>query len=141
MVSSTEVTAQARTGTTEDALLAASHRELDALFRGSPAGRWFARLAVAVDDRRWDRFSTWVGIALIKGIRDNMRQHNLFDTNDTDRPEVYTPEGMRWIDDNDMLSVPTRHHPDLAPVLRNVDNAFASWPLLGGAGAPPAQVR
>lgn len=30
----------------------------------SPAGRWFARLAVAVDDRRWDRFSTWVGIAL-----------------------------------------------------------------------------
>jgi hypothetical protein len=268
MASSTEVTAQARTGATEDALLAASHRELDALFRGSPAGpvptgvldgtalllpggpaaaaliqalvwqgkvvdpggtslrnritplgiravtarvrhdeclvdgrpcvvfdysrtslvargvrdevrlfapglylgvvwlvghrvgwfalrerqpgtgsppspadRWFARLAVAVDDRRWDRFSTWVGIALIKGIRDNMRQHNLFDTNDSDRAEVYTPEGMRWIDDNDMSSVPTRHHPDLAPVLRNVDNAFAPWPLPAGAGAPPAQVR
>jgi hypothetical protein len=48
---------------------------------------------------------------------------------------------MRWIDDNDMSSVPTRHHPDLAPVLRNVDNAFAPWPLPAGAGAPPAQVR
>jgi hypothetical protein len=46
------------------------------------------------------------------------------------RPEVYTPEGMRWIDDNDMSSVLTRHYPDLAPVLRNVENAFAPWPLL-----------
>ncbi len=49
------------------------------------------------------------------------------------RPEVYTPEGMRWIDDNDMSSVLTRHHPELAPVLRTVENAFAPWPLLGGA--------
>jgi hypothetical protein len=48
------------------------------------------------------------------------------------RPEVYTPEGMAWIDDNDMSTVLTRHCPDLAPVLRNVENAFAPWPLLGG---------
>jgi hypothetical protein len=47
------------------------------------------------------------------------------------RPEVYTPEGMRWIDDNDMSSVLTRHYPDLAPVLRDVENAFAPWPVLG----------
>jgi hypothetical protein len=48
-------------------------------------------------------------------------------------PEVYTPEGMRWIDDNDMSTVLVRHYPDLAPVLRTVQNAFAPWPLLGGA--------
>jgi len=48
------------------------------------------------------------------------------------RPEVYTPEGMAWIDANDMSSVLTRHYPALAPVLRNVGNAFAPWPLLGG---------
>jgi hypothetical protein len=46
-------------------------------------------------------------------------------------PEVYTPEGMRWIDDNDMSTVLVRHYPDLAPVLRSVQNAFAPWPLLG----------
>ena len=49
------------------------------------------------------------------------------------RPEVYTPEGMRWIDDNDMSSVLTRHYPELAPVLRDVENAFAPWPALGGS--------
>jgi hypothetical protein len=46
------------------------------------------------------------------------------------RPQIYTPEGMAWIGDNDMSSVLTRHYPDLAPVLRHVDNAFAPWPLL-----------
>ena len=47
-------------------------------------------------------------------------------------PEVYTPEGMRWIDDNDMSTVLLRHYPELAPVLRSVDNAFAPWPRVGG---------
>jgi hypothetical protein len=47
-------------------------------------------------------------------------------------PEVYTPEGMRWIDDNDMSTVLLRHYPELAPVLRSVDNAFAPWPVVGG---------
>jgi hypothetical protein len=46
------------------------------------------------------------------------------------RPEVYTPEGMAWIDDNDMSTMLVRHCPDLAPVLRGVENAFAPWPLL-----------
>ena len=43
-------------------------------------------------------------------------------------PGVYTPEGMSWIDDNDMRSVLVRHYPALAPVLGGVDNAFAPWP-------------
>jgi hypothetical protein len=46
------------------------------------------------------------------------------------RPEVYTPEGMAWIDDNDMSTMLVRHCPDLASVLRGVENAFAPWPLL-----------
>lgn len=43
-------------------------------------------------------------------------------------PRIYTPEGMKWIDDNDMRTVLIRHYPALAPVLRGVDNAFAPWP-------------
>jgi hypothetical protein len=43
-------------------------------------------------------------------------------------PEVYTPEGMAWIADNDMSTLLVRHYPDLAPMLRTVRNAFAPWP-------------
>jgi hypothetical protein len=42
-------------------------------------------------------------------------------------PRVYTPEGMRWIEENDMGSVLLRHYPELAPALRGVTNAFAPW--------------
>ena len=42
-------------------------------------------------------------------------------------PRIYTPEGIRWIADNDMTSVLTRHYPELAPALRGVPNAFAPW--------------
>ena len=42
-------------------------------------------------------------------------------------PRVYTPEGMRWISENDMTSVLLRHYPELAPALRGVTNAFAPW--------------
>jgi hypothetical protein len=47
------------------------------------------------------------------------------------RPEVYTPEGMRWIADNTMSSVITRHYPQLAGTLRRQRNAFAPWRLAG----------
>ncbi len=42
-------------------------------------------------------------------------------------PEMYTPEGLRWIDDNSMVSVLLRHFPELGPSLRGVTNAFAPW--------------
>jgi hypothetical protein len=42
-------------------------------------------------------------------------------------PAVYTPVGMRWIDENTMGTVLLRHFPDLAPALRGVKNAFAPW--------------
>ena len=41
---------------------------------------------------------------------------------------VYTPEGMRWIDDNTMSTVLLRHCPELQPFLAKVENAFAPWP-------------
>ncbi|WKG03215.1 peroxidase family protein [Mycolicibacterium sp. HK-90] len=42
-------------------------------------------------------------------------------------PRVYTPEGMDWIDRNDMTSVLLRHYPELEPALRGQRNAFAPW--------------
>ena len=42
-------------------------------------------------------------------------------------PEVYSHEGMKWIDDNTMSTVLLRHYPNLAPSLKGVRNAFAPW--------------
>ena len=42
-------------------------------------------------------------------------------------PRIYTPEGMAWVDDNDMASVLIRHHPELAPALRGQGNVFLRW--------------
>jgi hypothetical protein len=46
-------------------------------------------------------------------------------------PEVYTPVGMRWIDDNGFASVLLRHFPNLRPALRGVSNPFAPWSRVG----------
>jgi hypothetical protein len=42
-------------------------------------------------------------------------------------PEVYTPVGMKWLEDNTMSTVLLRHFPELGPALRGVKNAFAPW--------------
>jgi hypothetical protein len=42
-------------------------------------------------------------------------------------PEVYTPLGMRWIEDNGFASVLLRHFPDLRPSLLAGRNPFAPW--------------
>jgi hypothetical protein len=42
-------------------------------------------------------------------------------------PRMYTPEGMAWLDENDMCSVLVRHYPELEPALRNQRNGFAPW--------------
>jgi hypothetical protein len=49
-----------------------------------------------------------------------------FFTNDYS-PEVYTPEGLDWVERNTMADVLRRHHPELAPALEGVENAFAPW--------------
>ncbi|MDP8942530.1 MAG: heme peroxidase [Actinomycetota bacterium] len=47
------------------------------------------------------------------------------------RPEVYTPEGITWLNENSMMSVLLRHYPDLRPAMRGLDNAFAAWTRAG----------
>jgi hypothetical protein len=42
-------------------------------------------------------------------------------------PEVYTPLGMRWIENNGFASVLLRHCPGLRPALRAGRNPFAPW--------------
>jgi hypothetical protein len=42
-------------------------------------------------------------------------------------PAVCTPEGMRWIDEDTMVTVLLRHCPELAPALRSTGNAFTPW--------------
>ncbi len=43
------------------------------------------------------------------------------------RAEVYTPLGLQWVADNDLVSVLLRHHPELAPALDGVRNPFFPW--------------
>ncbi len=47
-----------------------------------------------------------------------------FFTNDYSE-DVYTPEGIRWVESSDMKDVLLRHYPELAPALEGVENAFA----------------
>lgn len=63
------------------------------------------------------------------------------------RAEVYTNEGIEWVQNNTMRDVLIRHFPDLRASLRNVKNAFAPWEKIGGTAeyrgqetnAPPAK--
>ena len=53
-----------------------------------------------------------------------------FFTNDY-TPEVYTREGLDWVDANLFGDVVRRHHPGLAPALEGSKNAFAPWRAVG----------
>lgn len=43
------------------------------------------------------------------------------------RPDVYTPVGFDWVNDNGMESVLLRHYPELKPAFFGVKNPFAPW--------------
>ena len=43
------------------------------------------------------------------------------------RPEIYSPLGMDWVQQNTMTSIILRHCPDLAPLLPGDRSAFAPW--------------
>jgi hypothetical protein len=43
------------------------------------------------------------------------------------RPEVYTREGLDWVENTTMRSLLLRHFPELAPALEGVANPFAPW--------------
>jgi hypothetical protein len=84
------------------------------------ARRLYARWAEAIDRRwRWDRFPTPVSLALIQGIRDGLREHNLFDTNDAaSTPTLPSEPPARYL------------------VARSVDGSYndLSAPAMGMAG-------
>ena len=43
------------------------------------------------------------------------------------RPEVYTKEGIDWVESNSMRTLLLRHFPELEPALKGVKNPFAPW--------------
>ena len=43
--------------------------------------------------------------------------------------EVYTPEGIDWVENNTMVDVLSRHYPELDASLIGVENAFKPWGL------------
>jgi hypothetical protein len=43
------------------------------------------------------------------------------------RPEIYTPAGFRWVQENSLISVFQRHFPELAPDFALVRNIFFPW--------------
>jgi Animal haem peroxidase len=47
------------------------------------------------------------------------------------RPEIYTKEGIDWVENNSMRTVLLRHFPELEPALHGVKNPFAPWPRAG----------
>ncbi|MFE7559765.1 peroxidase family protein [Kitasatospora sp. NPDC057500] len=48
-------------------------------------------------------------------------------------PEVYSKAGLAWIDDNTMVTVLLRHHPELRTALAGLTNAFTPWHPAGPA--------
>ena len=49
------------------------------------------------------------------------------------RPEVYTKEGLDWVENNSMRTLLLRHFPELETTLRGVANPFAPWQRAGTA--------
>ena len=43
------------------------------------------------------------------------------------RPEIYTQEGLDYIQNNGLVSVLKRHFPELAPAVEGTENPFAPW--------------
>ena len=43
------------------------------------------------------------------------------------RPEVYTKQGIEWVENTSMIDVITRHFPSVAPAMKGLDNAFKPW--------------
>ena len=43
------------------------------------------------------------------------------------RPEVYTKQGIEWVEENTMIDVLTRHFPDVTRALKGKKSAFHPW--------------
>ena len=51
------------------------------------------------------------------------------------RPEVYTREGIDWVESNSMRTLLLRHYPELEPALHGVANPFAPWQRAGATAS------
>jgi len=49
------------------------------------------------------------------------------------RPEIYTKEGIDWVEGNSMRTLLLRHFPELESALQGVKNPFAPWPRASAA--------
>jgi hypothetical protein len=47
------------------------------------------------------------------------------------RPEIYTKEGFKWVEETSMIDVITRHFPACGPALKKVETAFHPWRKVG----------
>ena len=43
------------------------------------------------------------------------------------RPEIYTKQGIDWVEENSMIDVISRHVPSVAFGMKGLDNAFKPW--------------
>jgi hypothetical protein len=43
------------------------------------------------------------------------------------RPEIYTKEGIQWVEETTMVDLLVRHFPALAAPMKGLDNAFKPW--------------
>jgi hypothetical protein len=43
------------------------------------------------------------------------------------RAEIYTKEGIDWVEQTSMIDVISRHFPSLAPAMKGLDTAFQPW--------------
>ncbi len=43
------------------------------------------------------------------------------------RPEIYTRQGIDWVEQNSMIDVITRHFPTLASAMKGIESAFHPW--------------
>jgi hypothetical protein len=43
------------------------------------------------------------------------------------RPEIYTKEGIDWVEKNSMVDIISRHFPKVAFAMKGLDNAFKPW--------------
>jgi hypothetical protein len=48
------------------------------------------------------------------------------------RPEIYTKQGIDWVENTSMIDVLTRHFPAVAPALKGVESAFHPWKAVSG---------
>jgi hypothetical protein len=43
------------------------------------------------------------------------------------RPEIYTKQGIEWVEQSTMIDVLTRHFPSVAPFMKGIESAFHPW--------------